>query len=87
MDTGDVVQDVLIRAIRWFPDFQVRHEHSFPAYLRTILANRLLNLGRVDARRPPPRPLDDAIDPPAGESFSVRCRCCRRAAAAGSTPP
>lgn len=67
METGDVVQDVLIRAIRSFPDFQVRHEHSFPAYLRTILANRLLDLGRVDARRPPPRPLDDAIDPPAGE--------------------
>ncbi len=67
METGDVVQDVLIRAIRSFPDFQVRHEHSFPAYLRTILANRLLDLGRVDARRPPPRPLDDAIDPPAGD--------------------
>jgi RNA polymerase sigma-70 factor, ECF subfamily len=65
METGDVVQDVLIRAIRSFPDFQVRHEHSFPAYLRTILANRLLDLGRVDARRPAPRPLDEAIDPPA----------------------
>jgi RNA polymerase sigma factor (sigma-70 family) len=64
METGDVVQDVLIRAIRSFPDFELRHEHSFPAYLRTILANRLLDLGRVDARRPPPRPLDDAIDPP-----------------------
>jgi RNA polymerase sigma factor (sigma-70 family) len=67
METGDVVQDVLIRAIRTFPDFELRHEHSFPAYLRTILANRLLDLGRVDARRPPPKPLDDGIDPPAGD--------------------
>jgi RNA polymerase sigma factor (sigma-70 family) len=67
METGDIVQDVLIRAIRSFPEFQVRHEHSFPAYLRTILANRLLDLGRVDARRPPPRPLDDGIDPPAAD--------------------
>ena len=64
-ETGDVVQDVLIRAIRTFPDFELRHEHSFPAYLRTILANRLLDLGRVDARRPPPKPLDEGIDPPA----------------------
>ncbi|MEO5823678.1 MAG: sigma-70 family RNA polymerase sigma factor [Vicinamibacteraceae bacterium] len=65
MDTGDIVQDVLIRAIRSFPDFQLRHEHSFPAFLRTILANRLLDLGRVDARRPPPTPLEDGVDPPA----------------------
>lgn len=65
METGDVVQDVLIRAIRTFPEFELRHEHSFPAYLRTILANRLRDLGRVDSRRPPPKPLEDGIDPPA----------------------
>jgi RNA polymerase sigma-70 factor (ECF subfamily) len=65
METSDVVQDVLIRAIRTFPDFELRHEHSFPAYLRTILANRLLDLGRVDARRPPPTPIADAAEPPA----------------------
>lgn len=67
LETADVVQEVLIRAIRTFPDFELRHEHSFPAYLRTILANKLLDLGRVDARRPPPRPLEGLIEPPAHE--------------------
>ena len=67
METGDVVQEVLIRAIRTFPAFELRHEHSFPAYLRTILANRLLDLARVDARRPPPRPLEGILEPPAHE--------------------
>jgi len=63
LETADVVQEVLIRAIRTFPEFEVRHEHSFPAFLRTILANKLLDLGRVDARRPPPRPLEGLVEP------------------------
>lgn len=67
METADVVQEVLIRAIRSFKTFEAEHEYSFPAYLRTILANRLLDLGRVDARRPPPRPLDDVVEPPSPE--------------------
>jgi DNA-directed RNA polymerase specialized sigma24 family protein len=52
MDTGDVVQEVLIRAVRSFPSFEPHHQGSFPAYLRTILANRLNDLARVDLRRP-----------------------------------
>ncbi len=67
LETADVVQEVLIRAIRTFPDFELRHEHSFPAFLRTILANKLLDLGRVDARRPPPRPLEGLAEPPVRE--------------------
>ena len=63
LDTGDVVQDVLIRAIRSFPSFEPQHQGSFPAYLRTILANRLNDLARVDHRRPPPDPLETAADP------------------------
>jgi RNA polymerase sigma factor (sigma-70 family) len=68
LETADVVQEVLIRAIRTFPAFEVRHEHSFPAYLRTILANRLMDLGRVDQRRPPPQPLADIAEPPTREA-------------------
>ena len=67
LETADVVQEVLIRAVRTFPAFELRHEHSFPAYLRTILANKLLDLGRVDARRPPPRPLEGLAEPPVRE--------------------
>ena len=68
LETADVVQEVLIRAIRTFPDFEVRHEHSFPAYLRTILANKLLDIARVQMGRPPPKPLDDAGDAPSREA-------------------
>ena len=67
LDTGDVVQDVLIRAIRSFPSFEPQHQGSFPAYLRTILANRLNDLARVDQRRPPPDPLDTGVDPTSPE--------------------
>jgi len=62
METGDLVQEVLIRAIHNFGRFELRHEGSFPAYLRKILQNRLHDLGRVDKRRPPPDPLDSGID-------------------------
>jgi RNA polymerase sigma-70 factor (ECF subfamily) len=68
LETADVVQEVLIRAIRTFPQFELRHEHSFPAYLRAILANRLADLARADARRPAPRPLDDVAEPPSREA-------------------
>lgn len=68
MDTGDVVQEVLIRAIRSFKTFEAEHEHSFAAYLRTILSNKLLDLGRVDGRRPAPRPLDDVVEPSSREA-------------------
>jgi RNA polymerase sigma factor (sigma-70 family) len=64
VEAADVVQDVLVRAIRTFPHFEVRHEHAFDAYLRTILANKLLDLGRAARRRPPQLPLDAATEPP-----------------------
>src|SRR5690349_6787779 len=60
LETGDVVQEVLIRAVRHFSSFDPQHEHSFGAYLRTILKNRLLDLARQGQRRPPPTSLDSA---------------------------
>ena len=64
LDTGDVVQEVLSRAIRSFATFEAHHEGSFPAFLRTILTNRLHDLERVDQRRPPPRALETGVDDP-----------------------
>ena len=66
-ETADVVQEVLIRAIRTFPDFEVRHEHSFPAYLRTILANKLLDMARAGQRRPVQAAIETVVDPPSRE--------------------
>jgi RNA polymerase sigma-70 factor (ECF subfamily) len=64
LQTDDVVQEVLSRAIRSFTTFAPRHEGSFPAYLRTILANKLRDLGRIDQRRPPPTRLETGMDAP-----------------------
>ena len=62
VETADVVQEVLIKAVRTFSTFEVRHEHSFPAFLRTVLANKLRDLARVDMRRPAPRSIDDVAE-------------------------
>jgi RNA polymerase sigma-70 factor (ECF subfamily) len=62
METGDLVQDVLSRAIRSFPAFEPRHDGAFPAYLRRILANKIADLGRLDQRRPAPSVLDSGFD-------------------------
>jgi RNA polymerase sigma factor (sigma-70 family) len=68
LETGDVVQEVLLNAIRTFPQFEPRHEGAFAAYLRTILANRLLDLGRRAMRRPAPTPIEFEGELPSREA-------------------
>jgi RNA polymerase sigma factor (sigma-70 family) len=68
LETGDVVQEVLLNAIRTFPQFEPRHEGAFAAYLRTILANRLLDLGRRAMRRPAPSPIEVEVELPSREA-------------------
>ena len=46
VDASDVVQDVFLGAARDFPQFRGSSEAEFRAWLRQILASRLLNLGR-----------------------------------------
>jgi RNA polymerase sigma-70 factor (ECF subfamily) len=58
LDTGDVVQDVLVRALAHLSTFEPEHEWSFQAYLRQSLMNRL----RDEARRAPRRPPGDSLD-------------------------
>jgi RNA polymerase sigma-70 factor, ECF subfamily len=58
LDTGDVVQDVLMRAIRHLTTFEPEHEWSFQAYLRESLMNRL----RDEGRKTPRRLLNDPLD-------------------------
>ena len=58
LDTGDIVQDVLIRALRNLSAFEPEHEGSFPAYLRRSLLNRLLD----EAKRLPNRQIRDPLD-------------------------
>jgi RNA polymerase sigma-70 factor (ECF subfamily) len=53
LDTGDVVQEVLMRAISHLPTFEPQNEWSFQAYLRKSLINRL----RDEADKTPKRSL------------------------------
>jgi len=47
VDTGDIVLEVLYRAIRQLKTFEPRHDGSFQSYLRTAVLNRIRDLARV----------------------------------------
>ena len=59
LDTEDLVQDVLIKAVRHVETFQPRHEGAFAGYIRQILLNRLRDEGRKDRRHPPLASIED----------------------------
>lgn len=67
LDTGDVVQEVLIKVIRALPAFEPRHEGGFQGFVRMVLTHKLCDVARLAKRRPPGEALDDAI-PDAGLS-------------------
>ena len=52
IDTGDIVQDVLVRSVRHLENFEQRGPGAFLAYLRRGLVNRLEDERRKLARRP-----------------------------------
>jgi RNA polymerase sigma-70 factor, ECF subfamily len=58
LDTNDVVQEVLIQALPHIASFEPRHAGAFPAYLRRMLLNRIVDLARARNRRPGIDPLD-----------------------------
>lgn len=58
LDTSDVVQEVLMSAIRNLSTFEPQNEWSFQAYLRRSLVNRI----RDEAKKTPRRSLVDPLD-------------------------
>ena len=74
MNTEDLVQEVLVRALQGLETFQWRETGSFLAYLRQILKNRIRDELRKVQRRPrteelvedvaedAPSPFEQAID-------------------------
>jgi RNA polymerase sigma-70 factor, ECF subfamily len=64
LDTGDIVQDVLIQALKHVAVFEPRHEWSFQAYLRQALMNRFRDEARRVHRRPAGSPLDSSHPSP-----------------------
>jgi RNA polymerase sigma-70 factor (ECF subfamily) len=72
-DTGDLVQDAMLRTIHKVRDFVPEHDGAFMAYLRQAVLNRIRDEARRMVRRPDnvelgsahldprPSPLEDAI--------------------------
>ena len=58
VETGDLVQEVLLGTIRNLEDLHPRYPGSFPAYLRRALLNRINDETRKAGRRPPLAALD-----------------------------
>ncbi len=52
LDTGDLVQDAIINALRHINTLEIRTEGALHAYLRRSVNNRIVDLYRRAARRP-----------------------------------
>lgn len=58
IDTGDLVQESLIKVVRTLGSIRDRYPGTFPAYLRKAVLNRLSDEARRAARRPEATALD-----------------------------
>ena len=83
LDTEDLVQDVLIKAVRHVETFHPRHQGAFAGYIRQTLLNCLRDEGRKERRHPRlasiedehvdegPSPLESAIGKDALERYEA----------------
>jgi RNA polymerase sigma-70 factor (ECF subfamily) len=59
MDTDDLVQETVVRALGRIGEFEARHAGALQAYLRQAVANRIRDEIRRHGRRPQKAPLGD----------------------------
>jgi len=59
MDTDDLVQETVIRAVRRLDSFEPRHEGALQAYLRQAIINRIRDEARRAGRSPAVADLSD----------------------------
>jgi len=69
LDTGDLVQEAVINALRHFNTFEIRSDGALQAYLRHAVSNRSTDLYRRAGRRPARGEMPEdqemaAVDPP-----------------------
>ncbi len=62
LDTGDLVQDTVLRALGRLEGFEARETGSFLAYMRQILKNRIRDEVRRLQRSPRQEELDDSLE-------------------------
>ena len=63
-DTGDLVQDTVISALRRLDGFEARREGALQAYLRQALANHITDIVRQHLRRPVPVEMPEHLAAP-----------------------
>jgi RNA polymerase sigma-70 factor (ECF subfamily) len=61
-DTGDIVQDTIIAAMRRLEAFESRHQGALQAYLRQAVMNRIRDVIRQHKRRPEISGLSDGVE-------------------------
>jgi RNA polymerase sigma-70 factor (ECF subfamily) len=71
MDTDDLVQETVVRALGRIGEFEVRHAGALQAYLRQAVANRIRDEIRRHGRRPPDAPLGDDRPAPDGSPLEA----------------
>ena len=59
MDTDDLVQETVFRAVKRIESFEPRHEGALQAYLRQAIVNRIRDEVRRSARSPAATELDE----------------------------
>lgn len=59
MDTDDLVQETVVRAVKRIESFEPRHEGALQAYLRQAIVNRIRDEVRRTVRAPVTSALDD----------------------------
>ena len=62
LDTSDLVQDTVIRALRHLDQFQATREGALQAYLRQAVSNRIVDVVRHRLRRPPRTDLPEQVE-------------------------
>lgn len=71
METGDLVQETLIRAFKTIDRFEPRGEGALLAYLRQAVRNRITDEVRAQTRRPAPSAIDTAYPDPAASPLEM----------------
>src|SRR5262245_30715141 len=66
MDTDDLVQETVVRAVKRMDRFESRHEGALQAYLRQAIVNRI----RDEVRRAKRAPVAEALDDNAADAGS-----------------
>jgi RNA polymerase sigma-70 factor, ECF subfamily len=64
LDTGDLVQDAIINALRHLNSLELRTEGALQAYLRRAVNNRIIDLYRRAGRRPGREEISDGAQDP-----------------------